>query len=136
MSDTLAWKPEYSVRIAEIDRQHQKLFRMTQELRRSIASGHGQSVIEVMIARLVNYTIEHFATEESLMEEHGFPGTAAHRLEHNLLTMEINRLQNECETEKADVAVKLLNFLQQWQEQHILKTDMEYADFLSARIEG
>ncbi|HTR23900.1 MAG TPA: bacteriohemerythrin [Terriglobales bacterium] len=136
MSDTLLWKPEYSVRIAEIDRQHQKLFRMTQELRRSIAAGHEDRVIETMIGRLVNYTIEHFATEESLMEEHRFPGAAAHRLEHNLLTMEINRLQEECETRKTDAAVKLLDFLQQWQEHHILKTDMEYAEFLSARIEG
>jgi len=133
MPEVLSWKPEYSVHIAELDRQHQRLFRIIQELHRSITAGNGHSVIETAIARVVNYTIEHFATEENLMDECGYPGTAAHRLEHNVLTLEIGKLQKEHEAGDANAAAKLLDFLQQWQVAHILKTDMEYAAFMSAK---
>ena len=133
MHEALAWKPEFSVHIAELDLQHQRLFRIIQELRRSVAAGEGHAVVEAAIARVVNYTIEHFATEESFMEEHGFPTAAEHRLEHNVLTLEINKLQNEHEAGNAEAAMKLLEFLQRWQVEHILRADMQYAEFVAAK---
>ena len=136
MSEAPSWKPEYSVRIAELDRQHQRMFRIVQELQRSIMAGNGQAVVEAAMERVVNYTIEHFATEENFMDECGFPGTAAHRVEHNVLTMEISKLQKEHEAGKTDAVAKLLDFLQRWQVEHILKRDMEYAKFFAAKANG
>ncbi|HVM92826.1 MAG TPA: bacteriohemerythrin [Terriglobales bacterium] len=133
MSEVLTWKPEFSVHIAELDRQHQRLFRIIQELHRSIVAGHGHALIESAIARVVSYTIEHFATEENFMDEHGFPGSAAHRLEHNVLTLEIDKLQKEYEAGNADAAMKLLDFLQRWQVEHILRADMQYGEFGAAQ---
>ncbi|MGB8011821.1 MAG: bacteriohemerythrin [Terriglobales bacterium] len=133
MSETVSWRPEYSVKIAEFDRQHQNLFRIIESLHEAIAAGRGHEVTEAVLANVVNYTIHHFAAEENLMEQHGFPGTSAHRIEHNTLTLEIARLQKEHAAGKPRVAERFLRFLLQWLEEHILKTDKEYVEFLCAR---
>ncbi len=43
MSETVSWRPEYSVKIAEFDRQHQNLFRIIESLQ-SDAAGRGHEV--------------------------------------------------------------------------------------------
>ena len=133
MSEPVFWRPEHSVNIAELDRQHQNLFRIIQNLHQAIAAGRGQEVTAAVLANVVNYTIHHFAAEENLMHQHGFPGIAAHRIEHNTLTLKISRFQKEYAEGKADAAECLLRFLQQWMEEHILKTDKQYVQFFSSR---
>jgi hemerythrin-like metal-binding protein len=133
MSETAGWVREYSVNIAELDRQHQNLFRIVRHLRDAIASGHGEEVTEAVLTEVVHYTIHHFATEEGLMQQYGFPGTASHRIEHNTLTLELCRLQKEQAAGKPDAAECLLRFLQQWLKEHLLKTDKGYVAFLCSK---
>lgn len=133
MSEPSSWEPQHSVNIAEIDSQHQKLIRIIQNLHRAVTAGRGREVIESAMDQVVNYTIHHFATEEELMQQHGFPGIAAHRIEHNDLTLKIVGFQEEHAVGKPDAAEKLLTFLQRWLEEHTLKRDKEYALFLNAK---
>lgn len=44
MDDAFRWDPNYSVKIAEFDRQHQQLFRTLAELDRSIRTGSADLV--------------------------------------------------------------------------------------------
>lgn len=133
MSEPLSWQPEPAATMAEIDRQHQNLVRIIQNLHRAIAAGRGQEVIESALAQVVNYTIYHFATEEDLMQQHGFPGIVAHRIAHNDLTLKIFGFQEEHAVGKPEAAEGLLNFLQQWLEEHTWKKDNEFALFLNAK---
>jgi len=133
MPNSNSWSPEHSVKIAELDAQHQRLFRIVQDLEGAIAAGRGQQAIEAIIDRAVNYTIDHFSTEEGLMEQYGYPGLAAHRIEHNKLTLEISNLQKEHSAESPDAAERFLKFLRKWFDEHILKSDQEYAPFLGSK---
>jgi hemerythrin len=132
MSET-GWRPEYSLNITELDRQHQTLFRLVQNLSDAIAAGRGQKVTEQFLDNVVNYTIEHFATEENLMEQHGFPAINSHRIEHNTLTLKISQLQKDHAAGKPNAAECFLQFLQQWLVEHTLKTDKEYVAFLRSK---
>jgi hemerythrin len=131
-SDAVSWRPEYSVNIAELDSQHKHLFCIIRNLDNAIAAGRGDEVTEAVLDNVVNYTMHHFATEEDLMQQHGFPGTAAHRIAHNSLTLEISRLQKEYAAGETDAAECFLRFLRQWLEEHTLKRDKEYVQFLGA----
>jgi hemerythrin len=133
MSEIVSWRPEYSVNIAELDSQHQNLFRIIQNLHDAIAAGRGHEVTQATLEKVVTYTIHHFATEENLMQQCGFPGTAAHRIEHNTLTVKISQLQREHESGSPDAAEGFLRILRQWLEEHILKTDQEYVQFLNSK---
>jgi len=132
MSEAFSWRPEYGINIAEIDRQHQNLFRIVQNLQLAISAGRGHEVIEAALTEVVNYTIHHFATEEELMQRHGFPGITEHRVEHNALTLEIFRVQGQHAAGEAQAAEEFLKFLKKWLQEHTLKADKHYAEFLNA----
>ncbi|MGA3194854.1 MAG: bacteriohemerythrin [Terriglobales bacterium] len=124
---------EPEVNLAEIDRQHQNLARIIENLQGAIHAMRGEHVIGAVLAEVVTYTIYHFAAEEDLMQKHGFPGLAAHRIEHNELTMKICGFQEEHERKKPEAAERLLECLQHWIEEHTLNRDNEYVQFLNAK---
>jgi hemerythrin-like metal-binding protein len=133
MAEAVAWIPEYSVGVAELDLQHQRLFRISRELHDAIRMGDGHERLGGILARIVMYTIDHFATEEELMLRYGFPGVFAHRFEHNKFTIKISALQREYLAGKADAAEALLQDLEQWLHEHVTKRDREYVNFLHSK---
>lgn len=127
---TLRWDQSYSVNVAELDLQHERLFRTVAELERALAMGSAGTIINGILEKVVSHTIEHFATEEALMQEHGFPGLAAHCHEHNLLAQKLTQFDLSNMVGRPGVPAALLDFLQTWLRAHILKRDKQYSEFL------
>ncbi len=127
------WKPQYSVKIASIDGQHQNLFRIGEELYSSMAAGQGKAALSRILDRLVQYTKVHFAHEERLMSVHGYPGRIAHIAEHQALTNKVIAFQAEFESGKVLMTVELLHFLNDWLRRHIAESDQKYAPYLKER---
>ena len=73
-SSRFRWTEAYSVKIALLDRQHQRRFDAVNELDRALRTGEGNWVIDPVLGKLVDYARAHFAEEESFMERHNFPG--------------------------------------------------------------
>jgi len=133
MDKANSWNPDYSVGVNELDLQHQSLFRLVQELQNAIANGHGPTAVGTALNKAVNYTIHHFATEEDLMQQHRFPGAAAHRIEHNVLTLQLAELQQEWQSGDSNAPEKCLLILREWLDQHVLESDRQYMPFLSPK---
>ena len=133
MDQPLGWEPSYSVNIAELDRQHQRLFRTLAELEHALRTGRADSIIGEVVEKVIEYTISHFAAEEELMQQHGFPGLAAHRNDHRMLTQKLAKFNLSNMAGRPDIPSAFLNFLQAWWRDHILTTDKEYSEFLNAR---
>jgi hemerythrin-like metal-binding protein len=136
LKDMFEWKPDYSVKIASIDGQHQNLFRMAEELCAAMNTGQGKAVLSKTLDRLVQYTQVHFAHEERLMHAHRYPDLDAHIAEHRALTQKVVAFQSDFETGKALVTVQLLHFLKDWLQHHIAESDQKYAPFLKERAVG
>ena len=66
----------------EIDRQHQAIFRVANELHHAILDGKGQEMVAKVAVKLSDYSAEHFQAEERLMAECGYPQLSQHRLAH------------------------------------------------------
>jgi hemerythrin len=131
--ETLRWDQSYSVNVAELDLQHQRLFHTVAELEHALSKGSSDAIINEILKKVVSHSIEHFATEEALMQEHGFPGLAAHCHEHNLLSQELTQFNLSNMAGRPGIPAALLDFLQTWLREHILKSDKQYSDFLNAR---
>jgi hemerythrin len=127
------WTERYSVHIAALDRQHQRLFDTINELNDALATGEGSTVADPVLKKLVDYALYHFAAEEALMTEHNFPGVFTHRMEHGKFAQSVTKLLDGYRAGKPGVPVSLLLFLQTWLKEHILVTDKAYSDFLNAR---
>jgi len=133
MDQTFRWDQSYSVNIAELDHQHQRLFRTVAELDFALRTGQADSIIDEVLERLIHYTITHFAAEECLMQQYGFPGLAVHRYDHQMLAQKLTKFNLSHMAGRPGIPSALLVFLQAWLQDHVLKTDKEYSDFLNAR---
>jgi hemerythrin-like metal-binding protein len=131
----IVWEDKYSLQIAEIDRQHQKLFALFNELYDAMQQGQAGEVIDKVLTSVVDYTVYHFAFEEKLLREAGFKEEAAHRAEHHKLTEQAKSLAQKLKASRNDttVAIATLKLLGDWLARHILVSDKNFAPFLLAR---
>jgi hemerythrin len=127
------WTERYSVNIAALDRQHQRLFATINELNEALATGEGAAVINPVLQQLVEYAQTHFAAEEMLMTEYEFPGLSTHCMGHRMFIESVTAFLEDYRAGKPGVPVSLLLFLQTWLKEHILGTDKAYSSFLNAR---
>ena len=124
------WQPQYSVQIPEIDAQHKRLFALAGELHTALAQGKGKAVLEQSLARLVDYTKTHFASEEQLMRRYNYPESALHKAQHDQLTAQALDLQKRFREGKTGLTIDLMLFLKNWLEHHIAGSDQKYAAFI------
>ena len=129
------WEDKYSLQIAEIDRQHQKLFGLFNELYDAMQQGHADEVIDKVLTSIIDYTAYHFTFEEKLLRDAGYKDDAAHRAEHGKLTDQAKALAQKLKERGSDtkVAIATLQFLGDWLARHILVSDKRFAPFLLAR---
>lgn len=132
-TDSFRWTEAYSVNIAALDRQHQKLFETVNELNRALRSGAGNDALDPILDQLMEYATVHFAAEESLMEQYEFPGLSTHRTQHEMFRQQIAVFLAEHTAAKPGVPVSLMFFMQDWLKRHLLQTDKLYSAFLNAR---
>ena len=127
------WTGTYSVNIDELDRQHQGLFAIINQLHEALETGEGAAVMKPVLDELLDYAKYHFAAEEQLMQKHKFPGFSSHQLEHQAFGRSVNKYLEDFQAGKVGAPSALLLFLQSWLKQHILKTDKAYSTFLNER---
>jgi hemerythrin len=134
MRDMFEWKPEYSVQIQAIDAQHQRLFALAGELHTAMSQGKGKAVLEQSLARLVDYTKVHFASEEQLMAKHSYPQLAGHKAQHEQLTAQVMDFQRKFRNGGTTLTVSLMTFLKNWLEHHIIGTDRQYSPYVRGPV--
>lgn len=126
------WDEKYSLGIAEIDRQHQKLFALFNQLFDAMQQGHAAEVVDKVLTSVVDYTSYHFAFEEKLLREAGYREEAGHHAEHLKLAEQAKALAQKLRGEGADVSMATLKFLGDWLARHILVSDKKFATELLA----
>ena len=129
----LQWNESYSVQVAHIDRQHQTLFNMINELHEALRVGQGKGVVGKVLRRLIEYTESHFKSEEATLEKSGYPELAEHRALHKALVKKVLDFQKNFEAGNTGIAIELMEFLQKWLSEHIQNTDKKYTPFLNGK---
>ena len=119
----LGWQDSWRVGVRAIDEQHQNLVSLLNQLHEAMRSGRGNTVMGEILAKLISYTKAHFATEEELMQTHGYPEFLAHRAEHHKLTAKVLAFQKEFSAGKVGLSIEVVEFLSGWLKGHILGTD-------------
>ncbi len=128
----LEWSERYSVESRMMDEQHRKLFDLVNELHEAMKAGQAKTVISRVLDQLVTYTRSHFDSEERALAAVAYPDLAAHVSEHRKLTETVHKLQQEVKAGTVGVTIELMDFLQQWLTNHIMKVDRKYAPFLKS----
>ncbi len=84
MSKETEWNKQFNIGVDSIDNAHRKLFSIVQKLiYLSRDENNGQWACAEGIKYFKNYTIEHFADEESYMQSIGYKGYEIHKRLHD-----------------------------------------------------
>jgi hemerythrin-like metal-binding protein len=113
----------FSVGVNEIDNQHKKLIDLINQLNDAMHAGKGAEILGKVLSELVNYTVYHFNYEESLMAQHHYDDTPAHKLEHKKFIETVGAFKQKFDSGNAVISVEIMNFLRDWLTNHIMKTD-------------
>jgi len=129
----IQWNDSLSVSVAEIDRQHQKLIGMINELNDAMRQGKGKDVLGKIINGLITYTGTHFKTEETYFDKFGYPDADSHKKEHSNFVRKVTEFKNGFEQSKIGLTIEIMNFLSDWLQKHIKGVDKKYAPFFNAK---
>ena len=122
------WKPEWSVKVAEIDAQHKKLFDLINAYYDGIKAGKADDAVGKAIDGLLDYTKYHFTHEEKLMQKYGYPALATQQAEHKLFIDKIADFKKRLVEKKLLMPIEVSNYLKSWLTGHILQQDMKYSE--------
>jgi hemerythrin-like metal-binding protein len=125
----LAWKPEYSVHVADLDSDHQKLFSILNSVYENVMNSLEVDHILPIIDELLSFTNYHFSKEEQYMKETGFTGIEDHMAMHRELTLSIAALRNGYHNNDLEVSKDLIIVLGEWLLRHVLREDRKYSEF-------
>ena len=126
MSQFIEWSDELSVGIEEIDAQHKVLVGLINEMHDAIQNRHGAAVADDILRRLRDYTVIHFAVEESLMRIFDYPEYEDHKSSHEYLIEQVRSLQHKVESGSHSISFELMHFLRTWLTKHIMEEDKRY----------
>lgn len=133
ITDLITWKSTMNVNIRQIDEQHKKLVAMLNDLHKAMKLKKSNKVMTSIIERLIEYTKSHFATEEKLFAQHGYPQGKQHTEAHKKLTEQVIDIQRKFQSGEIMASSELMNLLKNWLLKHIQGTDMKFASFLRER---
>jgi hemerythrin len=130
----LQWTPALAVGVPMIDAQHQELFRRAERLILALRGGD-RAEVAPLVVYLSEYAATHFADEERLMADVGFPELADHRAAHEAFRKEFKELVKDYERKGPTplVALTLHNWLSDWLRRHVSTVDVRLATFIDTR---
>ena len=126
--EALAWVDELDTGIPEIDNQHKRIvdyINSLLELRQS--PDPDREKLGAVIGETVDYTMSHFAFEETLMENSGYMFFMPHKKVHDLFIRRVSELKSRFDMGE-DVTMELHGLLSRWLFNHIRNEDHGYID--------
>jgi hemerythrin len=127
----ITWNDSFSVQVAEIDRQHQKLVAMINDLDAAMRQGKGKDTLAQIIAGLAAYAGIHFRTEERYFEQFGYAESDSHKQEHANFSRTVADFKSRFDQGAIGLSIEVMNFLSTWLQQHIKTVDKHYGSFFN-----
>mgnify|MGYP003508297191 CR=1 FL=1 len=128
---SVQWHPSLASGNAEIDGQHQEIFRRLADLVAALEKGR-RDEIPRLFQFLGEYVVEHFGAEERAMKESRYPGANVHMAAHARFVREYGelRLLYDATGPSFAIAVKTATWVQDWLKSHIYGADRALARHL------
>ncbi len=130
----ITWTADLDTNIDVIDTQHRRIVDYINDLEVANSS-HDNAAVGHVLDELVDYTLSHFAFEESLQEEAGYKYAKPHKKVHDLFVRRINDYVERFKLGE-DVAENLHQTLTSWLINHIRRDDADYVGAVKANMVG
>ena len=129
-----------------IDGDHQRLIEIINEfiekstvhvIFEGSTQGEYAKVMNVALKSLIAYTQDHFAREEKIQKESGYPHFEMHSHEHRVLVVQLKNIARKYFVSKSkplgkDALIELQKFMNFWLTDHIRKFDCGMREWVSS----
>lgn len=129
----ITWADKLSVGVDDIDKQHQKLVGILNELHDAMKAGKGKDIIHNTIDKLVDYTVYHFTLEEKYLVQYSYPEYKKHKDAHQEFVNKMKEYQISIKNGSTPVTIELIGFLSDWVLKHVQGMDKNYGPFLNSK---
>jgi hemerythrin-like metal-binding protein len=130
----LEWDESLSTDIPEIDAEHRHFIRLVNELNEAIIGRMNKKEIKSRMRAILGDAVMHFAHEEAMFKEWGYPDAQEHARKHAQIIFFLNEIMESIDHGRmahgwleAGLAMK------QVLTQHLLNEDMKYRDYHAAQ---
>jgi len=130
---SLMWNHSCTIGVQVMDDQHGILLDALNELRLALLKGAESRTVRTMLTRVSELMRLHVKSEESLLEQHGFPGLAAHRADQQRLLGRLAQFDIRYEQRQSDSVYELVEYLRKWFTSHTGAAGQTYGPWLHGR---
>lgn len=127
------WEDRFCVGVQQIDSDHKKLVELINDLHSAMIDRRGREALNDIVARMMEYAVSHFATEERLMMRFAFAGYASHKAEHDGFMQKVIDLQARLSDRSLILSLEVITFLRDWLTNHIIRSDKAFGVFLQSK---
>jgi hemerythrin len=130
------WHDDYAIGNATIDAQHRKIIdiiNLLHSLLNEATPADAAIGANEVFDQLAQYVMTHFAYEEQLMTDAGYPveKVIEHKRQHDKLLAAVQQVVDAYHAGDTEVLAELLPYLYgDWLIEHICHSDREYASYL------
>jgi hemerythrin len=129
----LVWSKDYSVNVAEIDKQHKKLLEHVNKLHAGMEAQIDKQDLHQLVVNMYEYAVFHFAFEEKLMKQHGMDYIEKHHKEHKLLLEHLKHISDAVPDGKRPAFYSEYDVSNDWFFAHIMSSDRKMGAFLNSK---
>jgi len=134
---SIIWNPSWNIGIAVIDSQHQRWVEIFNSLERAFLAGQSMDEMQTTVFKeILDYTHFHFAEEEKLMADSGYPEFSTHRRLHNDFDSLVYGRFRQHDRGETMLTSELLKLMRNWLISHIQAEDRKIATFLETAKSG
>jgi len=130
----IVWSDELATGINVIDSQHKRIVHYINQLT-DAKNLDAPELVGDVLNELIDYTLSHFAFEESLMDDAGYSAAAIHKRTHDAFREKIESYQQQ-HLAGEDVSEELFQLLNVWLLNHIAEDDDSYVPTVKENITG
>ncbi len=129
----MTWTAEqFGTNVGVCDQQHQKIFDLVNSLVEAVQAGD-RAATGRCLDELIDVVVDHFRTEEEMMQKYDYPDYQAHKDAHDKLVATCADLQKKFHAGEAEVTAETAEFVRDWLYNHIPKVDKPYGPFLNEK---
>ncbi len=125
---------KYLTGISRFDDQHHGIFLRLTLLSDSYAKGRTDENYNSHVRFLLIYTKTHLVDEEDTMRMFNYPLYEVHKQEHDAFRKQSERFMQAFD-DGSFSPLALLNFIREWFDKHIQKSDRQYSEFFKSQLD-
>ncbi len=128
-NDWITLNPDDLVGVPDIDREHQELVTLVNDMNHSLMNPHHETTRKIFetIFELIEH---HFDTEEAIMKRIGYPDRVSHQRGHQIMKTTLERIKDSLNQSNEMLAAQLLK---NWALDHVRGADQELGRYIRSR---